>query len=286
MQLDYKILWIDDEESFIKTHRVKIEKHIVKDGFKPIIDYFTKFEENIIDKAQNYNIIFIDYRLSGDKNGDELIANIRARKVYTNIVFYSSEPNKIIEETAEKRLSGVYIFDREQFNDDDILELIGFFLKKDMNEHTMRGIVMSEVAHFDALIWELLKNKKMNGTNICKNCVSKRVKTQKESSWNTVKDISEDDLWTLIEKKGTMILDSEQRSIVLHADMIGKQVPYKAEKSKLSGSYPALLNARNELAHKIDTSFSEEQFLKLRISILEFRELFKNLETKLEKMDD
>ena len=286
MQLDYKILWIDDEENGIATNQAKIEEEILALGFKPKIDYFTTLEDNIMDTIQEYDIVFVDYQLSGNKNGDAFIEEVRRLNIYTNIVFYSSDPEKIIEETSEKRLSGVYIFDREQFNDEDILDLIRFFLKKDMNEHTMRGIVMSEIARFDALIWELLNNKKMNGVELCKDCVSKRVKNQKEQSWNNIKDISPDDLWALIEDKGTILFDSALRAIVLHADMIGKKELCKDEKNMLCNPYCDLLKARNDLAHKLHTDFPDNHFLNLRKKLLEFRNLFENLEAKLENKDD
>ena len=92
MKLDYKILWIEDDESFKISIKKDIEHHILDKGFNPIIETPNKLSsENIkTENFKDYDLMLIDFTLKSlaDQSGDIIIEKIRRKSIFTNIVFY------------------------------------------------------------------------------------------------------------------------------------------------------------------------------------------------------
>ena len=88
MQLDYNVLWIDDNNLWRQSAVRKIEKCITDCGFSPIISEYsngsTIFQEKF--DLSSYDLIFMDYDIKDPKNtnidtGLELIKQIRNNKI-------------------------------------------------------------------------------------------------------------------------------------------------------------------------------------------------------------
>lgn len=287
MKLDYKILWIEDDENFKISIKKDIERHILNKGFNPIIETPNKLSsENIkTENFKDYDLMLIDFTLKSlaDQSGDIIIEKIRSKSIFTNIVFYSSDTERLKKEIHEKRLSGVYLYDRTDFEKDNIdtfFELVDFFLEKDMDINTLRGIAMAEVAQFDKIIWNIIEKEN------CKEEVADKIKKQKQDSFNKIKDLSNDDLWLKAKNEGTKIFDSSCRKDVLHSKILKDRYHCNdfCDKSKncyidIMNKYTAdVLKYRNELAHNIIPQITKEQSLELRKNLINFRNIFKEME--------
>ena len=116
MKLEYKILWIDNDDKIYKDHQSIIEEHLIDLGFTPIIekgtDYqaFDKFESNL----EQFDLFLLDYKLDGSQNGNEIIKNIRdEHSIYTDVIFYSTLPDEVRQRIYEDKLNGVYYTSRK-----------------------------------------------------------------------------------------------------------------------------------------------------------------------------
>ena len=94
MKLEYKILWIDNDDKIYKDHQSIIEEHLIDLGFTPIIekgtDYqaFDKFESNL----EQFDLFLLDYKLDGSQNGNEINFEINSKKV--NEISQNNQINK------------------------------------------------------------------------------------------------------------------------------------------------------------------------------------------------
>jgi len=151
MNMSYSILWVDDQPDDIEESVGYVKNHIDSLGFVSDImqiQYYRDNEEIVHDNK--WNLIVVDYNLAQNSNGAELINSIRENKLYTEVVFYSSDYEAVEESIKTEAMEGVYW---AQKNDEDLEKkvaiVIDITLKKMMDVNTMRGIVMAEVAEMD-----------------------------------------------------------------------------------------------------------------------------------------
>lgn len=283
MKLDYKILWLEDDETWLKTIKNKIQSYISDKGYNPtIIDKLDFNGTTFYDEAKDSDIILVDYDLSSafEKNGDALIKDLRDHKIYTNIVFYSSAYPDILSEIVRQNLSGIYYFERSQLEvdviDSSLFELIDFFLNRDADINSLRGIAMAEVASFDKKIGDIIFHEEHKDAIIAK----VREKLCKRSR---IQEKDDDHIWKkLLGDKSTMYLDSKTRADFLYSKVLQESCSncdrnedcncYNEFRDKYSSD---IIEQRNKLAHHIENADIDE--LKFRNSLIKFRGLLEKI---------
>src|SRR5579872_3821868 len=97
MKLQYKILWIDDNiENYIDAGiNIEFESYLANLGFIPIIKLYETGEKALeeLESDKKYDLILSDYNIAGGEQGDALIGRIREGEVFTEVLFYSAQPN-------------------------------------------------------------------------------------------------------------------------------------------------------------------------------------------------
>lgn len=161
MDLNYKILWCEDNDEWYDQISRKVEKYLRSKNIKPELERIKRGDFKI--EGYNFNrfeIIIIDYQLEDDTLGDTIIEGIRKNKYYNDIVFYSSNGFRIVEEVLKKKgLQGVFISDRQNRKIlDTIQSLINKSLKRSENLINIRGVVMDATSYNDNVIQELISN--------------------------------------------------------------------------------------------------------------------------------
>lgn len=212
MKLDYKILWIEDDKSWLESVEDTIKTFIANKSFYPIIEAPDVIDEDffISEDLKDVDLVLMDYTLNSlsQLSGDEIIERLRSSGVFTNVVFYSSDTEKLKKEIESKSLGGVYIFDREELdrgNQENLHSLIDFYLERDMDINAMRGLAMSEVANLDLLMWEIIS------TNISREDIIDKLKEKRKDGYNQVNNKSIDQIWECIDNSDTSIIDSNSR---------------------------------------------------------------------------
>jgi len=157
MNTKYRILWIDDSYTFYESTEELINIPVSDNNMIPEIQFYddyTEFQRNELDSFEaeifnRYDLLLIDYALSG-ATGTDIIRELRRKQIFTDIVFYSSEPSKMRAEIIERcdLLDGVFFADRK-----DLTSVVSNVIKKNMrreyNIANIRGLIMDSTSEFD-----------------------------------------------------------------------------------------------------------------------------------------
>jgi len=159
MQIQYVILWIDDEmEKFESVGDVeRINSYLLDLGFTPTIRTL-KDGRNINYELDNYkfDLIISDYNIEDGHHGDDLIKQIRERGIFTEVLFYSSQTD--LNSIALKLLTVDRIsfhFGRRELME-KIETLIGLTVSKLLELTATRGLITSETSDLDVVMEELV----------------------------------------------------------------------------------------------------------------------------------
>lgn len=282
MQLDYKILWIDDEKDSVETQAELLNDFLGAQGFvlKKFWAKDKKTLEDLLSTTIDFDFIFVDNSFNDEDLGLDFIEQLRANKVYADILFYSSIASvaKLKEEAIKKSIQSVYIYTKSAINADHSLfeNIIQYRINKEMDASSLRGIAMSEIAVFDQEILNILKNNDMK-----KNILLK-IKEQKSNHCDLC-FAPEEKVWEMVDsEKGTIIFNSSSRKDVLHSKLLKGKEQYKKEYCEIRDNYHnELLLIRNKLAHQITDFLSKEEKILFRKNLIKFRDIFNKLKDEL-----
>lgn len=152
----YKILWIDDTEDYVESAKElvieAIEKHYMDADIECYSDYDEFKNERLKDfdatSFDLYDLILMDFALSGT-TGDNVIREIRSKEIYTDIIFYSSDFEKMESDLeGSRQLDGVFLTGRENLFS-TIDQIIKKNLKREYRISNIRGLIMDSTSEFD-----------------------------------------------------------------------------------------------------------------------------------------
>lgn len=290
MKLKYKILWIDDTPEWVELKIDEVRSYLSEFGFDLEYDIKTSYKD--IDFTQ-YDILAIDYSLSGDENGVEAMKLVRAEDVYTEILFYSQDGEGALREEMKKNsIDGVYCAYRQD-SIDRLKKLIDTTIRKTQEINNLRGLVMAEVSEIDKLIKLILL--KLSWTE--EHFLDRHKKIEK----------FHDDEKKKLAKY--LPFESSKVSPFVHGHFISRLSFWSLEKFLSSEEWENikqhenLLDKRNVLAHGIEASnthkemilnmigrdgaekphkFTPEEFTELRKEIKKFKEYLTTMLQTLE----
>ena len=176
MNTTYRMLWIDDSESFYESTEELLMDTVRTNYMVPEIKYYVHYQDFQRDELEvfdaeifnQYDQLIIDYALSGI-TGDEIIRVLREKRIYTDVVFYSSEFNAMQQEMRNtNQLDGVFFADRN-----DLTTVVDCVIKKNIrreyNIANIRGLIMDNSSEFDYIcritsvaLYECLSPKKQS----------------------------------------------------------------------------------------------------------------------------
>jgi len=263
MNTTYKLLWIDDSDIFYETTEELI-KDVVKDNnMLPDIQYYVHyrdFEQKELETFDavifnQYDLLIIDYALSSI-TGDKIIRDLRARNIYTDVVFYSSELQTMRSEMQKTdQLDGVFFADR-----DDLTGVVDRVIKKNLRREydiaNIRGLIMDNSSEFDyicritavAMFDKLDNDKKDKIEQIAREFVD----NANQQSSNNFKDLEKKHGKSYVQKaieSVEYVMSNKDRyrlmTIILHEFDDFKNIP-----EDFADKYnEAVIKPRNKLAH-------------------------------------
>jgi len=167
MRYDINMLWVDDTPKWYSETKEIMEMDIEDQNLTADIHYISNCKEllNKIEQEQDgfkvYDMFFIDYSLSDEITGSNVIKMLRNININSDILFYSSEKENIIREEIKEDLSsyeGVYVANRENFRDQS-LKLIKKNAKRLMSLSNIRGVLMDQTSENDYIILSYILKK-------------------------------------------------------------------------------------------------------------------------------
>ena len=122
MNVNFKVLWFEDEMGWRPSSERSMKKIIESHNLVPIITWKKGDEGDAEEELKKeYDLILMDYELRGTM-GNILIKKLRQFDIYTDVVFYSGNYNKMVKalyNIDEKGMNiepvdGIYFSDRKR----------------------------------------------------------------------------------------------------------------------------------------------------------------------------
>ncbi|MEW8230610.1 MAG: hypothetical protein AB2697_12380 [Candidatus Thiodiazotropha endolucinida] len=159
MNLDYYVLWYEDNDEYYESAHESLELWFDEMGFRLHIDRYKENDNLDSDFVkEKYDLIIVDLNLNGPDNGDTIIQNFRGKKIYTEVIFYSAKGADVVRDAVVNAhgINGVYCADKGSFNE-DVIEVIETTIKKILSVNGMRGLTMAAVGELDQHIEDCLR---------------------------------------------------------------------------------------------------------------------------------
>lgn len=306
MRLNYNILWIENEKSWLDSTKALIQDYVEELGFrlfvKPLmdgveLDELLKIEPHL----EKYDLILVDYALNNSKEGNELIKRIRSNDIYTDILFYSQDVDKMRKAFNENNLEGVFTSSREDF-EDRFIQIMKTTIKKVEEVSTLRGLIMAETSTLDEMMLSIIKKYLVKADAVKKNeyieYLFKNVEESVSRNCKYLKELKDKkDINTLIDTP--LLFTLSQKSLGINK--IIKQTE-NGEIKKFKGYHEdfnkKIIQTRNTFAHVeekeedseivlINTKgmqevFSSERCVEIRKDILSFSGKLKEIEANID----
>lgn len=279
MQLEYKILWADDNGDNIEAFSHPIIDFLEEEGFiSKLYPCRTKTElENSINLNMNYNLIVLDFKFNDKPVGTDFIKYIREKNIYSTIILYTAAKDvKLPEEVFKSKVQNVYTLTKHEIAEDRTLisNIIHYDLYKDLDINSMRGIAMAEVTNMDKLIWEIIIQEEIPQEHILTH-----IRSNKENNYKEFKDKKDNEIWTELNKenRSTILFSSYERATFLKDYLKALSFVELKEFIELFENYHAeIITPRNKLAHQNtyeDMSIDERntKFQELRKNIIKHK---------------
>ncbi|WP_371762666.1 hypothetical protein [Massilia sp.] len=161
MKLNYKILWFDDQPDSAKNMEEGISNRLARLGFSLEVEWNKGVKDEgsflaNLQRRRDIDLILMDWNMGANSDNGAVLAKKLRRKVYTEIVFYSSaSPSELRKAIYEQDIDGVYCARRDTLVS-ETMHVIQTTVKKILDLNHMRGLVMGAVSEFDAQIEEMM----------------------------------------------------------------------------------------------------------------------------------
>ncbi len=291
MKLKYKILWIEDEKISIKIKARNIRRYLEDEyGFEclesdiTILDY-EEFNQNYILNNQikidsdidKFDLLLVDFNLGEEEHtGDKLIQIIRDSNIYSEILFYSSDLDSLLERLNKHFIDGVFTSVRDEL-EDKIKKLIKVTIKKVQDVNNLRGLIMAEVSELDRIKEQIII--KYANKNKCGTLEKYILKTLEKSYNDKTKDVikyTDSPIDEIIDK---LYIDSDKKArTIKKVDNSFSEIEYRKNILKIRNKFAHLEEKDNMVG---DIEFTEKNCIKIRKDIKRYKGLLKNIEKSI-----
>ena len=160
MNTTFKILWFEDEPVWFNMEKLRIEGILKTHYLIPVIERRDGDDFDLEELTGNdYDLIFMDYKLAEGKTGDTIVAAIRNSYILTDILFYSSEEQNMLSAIREQMppIDGVYLTKRDYtIFTEKAQRIIQKIVKRSEDVVNLRGFVLDNTSAFEVRIREIL----------------------------------------------------------------------------------------------------------------------------------
>ena len=299
MKEAFKVLWFDDNREYLDSLDFgPLESAIRSWGFVPEIHKESEAAQFMSHSPfADIELIVVDYDLGEQvPHGEAFIKKIRENSVLTEVVFYTAhEAKDLWTAICANELEGVFVANRREVIS-KVIKVSRQTIETILDLNNIRGIVMAQVGDLDLLIesavvmaWDSLSKQEQQDITTrfreksLKDIDSTRQRIDEFSDKTTIAEILE-------------ACDSQKR----WENFIRVRKIVQELKSQAFGDYPTeVLFKRNCLAHGQATEdqgvqiftfrgkqyrFDEEEGVKLRQTILQYKGQFQTANDALKKV--
>ena len=306
MGLTYKILWVDDQIDGLIDLGLKdnLETYLTELGFIPTIKCFEDTESAREElEATKYDLILSDFNIDDGENGDVLITKIRDGDIFTEVLFYSAQPNfsSVIQNLSVDRVSLLSIAGQVPYSriEQKAKWLIDQTIVKLQEIESLRGLVMSETSHLDSMVEDILTAYfHSDSPNIrkLKKIVLSKIKNSARSNLRKAEKLAEESDLNIIKSR---LFDASKKARSLKDLIKIEAVQHEQQFDDFFESYKHdVLDIRNKLAHaKAQTNngqeyliidnenqevFDQQKVVQIRKNLLRYKQFLKGLKTNVD----
>ena len=303
MQLQYNIIWVDDEiKKFEEVGDIeRVRMHLLGLGFIPYILQLSGGRD--IDKyfsITKFDLIISDLSIEEGHHGDDIIKEIRKKNIFTEVLFYSSQND--LKTIATKLLT----VDRVSFHSgrreliEKIEDLISLSVSRLLELNATRGLITSETSELDVTIEEIVMELVYNKLKLSDTVIQEKIDKYVDDFLKKTPEIFLKKYNALGFKKGFHNIEAKRKWRIFRELL--KQVNSKETIEFLASnkSYAdEVIDIRNKFAHakafekdgKLFLSgfgpegeafeFNAEQCIEIRKKLIDHRNTFNTLTTHL-----
>ena len=159
MNTSFKILWFEDEPTWYNMEKLRIEGILREHQLVPSITRRSGEDFTIQELTGNdYDLILMDFKLD-ELTGDKIVSEIRNNNVLTDILFYSSEEDNMLNAIRRQMppIDGVYLTKRDYtVFTEKASKLISKIVRRSEDVVNLRGFVLDNTSDFELRIKEIL----------------------------------------------------------------------------------------------------------------------------------
>jgi len=269
MKLNYKILWIDDQiEDYIEMGiKSELETYIDTLGFIPTVECFENgnvAEQSI--KTIKYDLILSDYNIQGaNEQGDILIQKIRDGGVFTEVLFYSAQPDfdNIAKNLYRDRVSFYSLIGDESFKGfrEKAYKLIDHTVSKLQELNNIRGLVMSETSELDNSVEEIIFSFLSKGNEDSEKLKAYIVDSIISSATGNLKNAKKFGELDATEIVKSRLFDADKKSRAVNKILEILKVEVNQFNDFYKNYKTDVLDTRNDLAHAKSDTIDGTEFL-------------------------
>lgn len=259
MNLQYSILWIENDSDWVDSIDDEIKDFLIDMGFNPSITLHAKEDA---DMYNDYDLILMDMALEDAKSGDILIKEIRNHNIFSDVVFYTGGGVRTIREKANTLgLEGVYFADRQTNFIDKVKTIILTTIKKVQDLNNIRGLVMDEVSQLDKQMEDIINYYFVEkGTDERKKLFHEKITSDIEKSArrklkNDNCDKKCEHIWRNKDLKNiipSVAFDTNQKAHTINAILEKEGIDFDLKRDNFYISYSNdVITMRNNLAHSV-----------------------------------
>ena len=160
MNTIFKILWFEDEQTWYKMEKLHVEGILNTHYLIPEIIRKNGDDFNIDELTGNdFDLILMDFKLANEVTGDTIVAALRESSILTDILFYSSEEDAMLDAIRTKMppIDGVYLTKRDYtIFTEKVRKVIEKIVKRSEDIVNLRGFVLDNTSDFELRIKEIL----------------------------------------------------------------------------------------------------------------------------------
>jgi hypothetical protein len=162
VRLDFNVLWVEDQPTYIDGQIKSIAREMEKEGFqfkahlcKSIKEVRGLTKEDVFN--DEVDLILVDWDLGKGAHGEDVIAAVRQEIPYKDVIFYSAQtPAGTLRNLVHKNaIEGVFCVSRGGLVD-EVTGVFDSLVKKVLDLDHTRGIVMGATSDIDQMVGECL----------------------------------------------------------------------------------------------------------------------------------
>lgn len=271
MRYDLCIYWVEDTQTWCDSAKELLQYDVNDMGLS--VDFICERNADTAKREiknscrgfKKYDLFFIDYNISSDIDGKDIISALRGNSIDVDILFYSANKEKDIRDTVSQNLSsyeGVYIANRDSFRE-KASALIEKNARKLLSIQNIRGKLMDCTSENDFIInsyiiekYALLTPEQKAAINLFTvDYLKRNVLPSSEIIVKKVTNIEEKGIERIKDFMGypSYIVPLELKYLLFSeiASALGEN------KARFEGYFNSVVKRRNTLAHKkLDICFN------------------------------